>query len=96
MSTIRRLVLDVLTPHEPPSIELAEALAEESGIAGVNVTLVEIDKEVENVKVTVEGEAIDYDSVRSLVREFGGTIHSVDEVACGQTLVEAGETPQDG
>jgi len=95
MSAIRRLVLDVLVPHEPPTLEMAQTLSDLEGISGVNVTLVEIDKEVENVKVTVEGEDVAYDAVERMVLDHGGTIHSVDEVACGQTLVEASKTPQD-
>jgi len=95
MAHIRRLVLDVLKPHEPAIPELADAVADCEGAEGVNVTLVEIDREVENVKVTVEGAGIDYDAVRSTIDEFGASVHSIDELACGDVLVEAGETPQD-
>ena len=95
MAPIRRLVLDVLKPHEPEMVELARALADCDGVDGVNISVVEIDREVENVKLTLEGGRIDYPAVRECITEFGATIHSVDELACGDHLVEAGETPQD-
>ena len=85
----------MLKPHEPAVPALADGVANCDGVEGVNVTLVEIDREVENVKVTVEGAGVDYDAVRSTIGEFGGSVHSIDEFACGDVLVEAGETPQD-
>ncbi|MFB6294689.1 MAG: DUF211 domain-containing protein [Candidatus Nanohaloarchaea archaeon] len=95
MAAIRRLVLDVLKPHEPTVTELADAAAEADGVAGVNAALIEVDEEVENVKLTVAGDDIDEDAVHTAVEELGGSVHSVDEVVCGEEVVEASTTPQD-
>lgn len=95
MTRIRRLVLDVLKPHDPDVPTLGLRVSECDGVKGVNVTVVEIDREVENVKVTVEGDDIAYESVVDAVTEFGGSVHSIDEFACGEQVVEAIETPQD-
>jgi len=68
---IRLLVLDVLKPHQPLVTELALGLSELEGVEGVNITLVEIDKETENIKVTIVGDNLNYDEiVRSLVALF--------------------------
>ncbi|MDY6762067.1 MAG: DUF211 domain-containing protein [Candidatus Nanohaloarchaea archaeon] len=95
MATIRRLVLDVLKPHEPSMVELAEETADVDGVTGVNATLMEIDEEVENVKVTVAGDDIDDNAVNTVIDDLGGSIHSVDEIVCGEEIVEASSTPQD-
>ncbi|MFB6179232.1 MAG: DUF211 domain-containing protein [Halorientalis sp.] len=95
MANIRRLVFDVLKPHEPAIPSLANAVADCPGVDGVNVSLVEIDREVENVSVTIEGTGIDYGAVRETIDEFGASIHSIDEYACGDRLIAAVETPQD-
>ena len=95
MAPVLRLVLDLLKPHDPQTIEFASRLADLEGVAGVNATLVEVDKQVENVKFTVEGEDVRFEAVRDVVDELGGTIHSVDQVACGDRLVEDQDTPQD-
>lgn len=95
MTRIRRLVLDVLKPHDPSISSIAMAAADVPGVAGVNVTLVEIDREVENVKLTVEGDDIDFDALRTAIEDHGGSVHSVDEFACGERLIEASETLQD-
>ncbi|WP_254546936.1 DUF211 domain-containing protein [Halomarina pelagica] len=95
MVSTRRLVIDVLKPHEPSTLAFAQQIAAVESVAGVNATLIEIDKEVQNVKFTVEGEAIDYDDVEAIIEDAGGTIHSVDQVVCGEYLVENAPTPQD-
>ena len=61
---IRRLVLDVLKPHNPSVVDLSEALSKLSGVNGVNVIIYEIDQQVENAKVIVAGNSIDFQSIR--------------------------------
>ena len=93
--SIRRLVLDVLKPHQPSMLELSKKLAVIEGISGVNLTLDEVDQETESIKITIEGRDIDFDTVKEIIAEFGAVIHSVDSVSAGRTLVEEVETPQD-
>jgi hypothetical protein len=95
MVEIKRLVLDILKPHEPDVREFADAVARCDGIAGVNVVLVETDREVQNIKLTIEGQAIADDDVETAIEDLGGTIHSIDEVVAGDVLVEESATPQD-
>jgi hypothetical protein len=95
MTEIRRLVLDVLKPHEPSIIEFASTIEEISGVDGVNASLVEIDEEVQNIKLTIEGEGVDEEEVQKEIEDLGGSIHSVDEIVCGSKMVEKTETPQD-
>lgn len=95
MTELKRLVLDVLKPHKPSLIELAQRLSSLKGIDGVNCSLDEVDQETETVKVTIEGTSIGYDSVEAVLRELGAVIHSVDEVAAGRRLIEDVRTLQD-
>ncbi len=92
---IRRLVLDVLKPHNPNVVELSEALSNIEGIEGVNVIIYEIDQQVENVKIIIAGSNIDFENIKKKLVEMGATIHSVDEVAAGKRIVEEVKTPQD-
>jgi uncharacterized protein len=92
---IRRLVLDVLKPHVPTIIELATALSHVKGVGGVNLSLYEVDQQTETIKATVQGENIDYDGIEEVVREFGGAIHSIDEVVAGKEIVKEYETLQE-
>ena len=95
MGEIRRLVLDTLKPHEPSIIEMSERLSELEGVDSVNISVYEIDHKVENVKITLEGKDIEYPQVEALVREMGGSIHSIDEAVAGQSIIDDASTPQD-
>jgi hypothetical protein len=90
-----RIVLDILKPHEPNLPYFAKFLSEVSGVEGVNITLMEIDKETENIKVTMQGNDLDFKEITKAIEQYGGSIHSVDEVVAGQTMVEEVTTPQD-
>ena len=95
MAKIRRLVLDTLKPHEPNIIELADELSELQGVSAVNISIYELDRKVENAKITIEGEDISFELVSDLIEEMGGTIHSIDEVVAGKMIIDDAETLQD-
>jgi len=95
MSSIKRLVLDLLKPNEIENVEFARTLADLDGVEGANVSLLESDKDVQNLKITIEGESIENDTVASTIENLSGTIHSVDEVVCGDRMVEESSTHQD-
>jgi len=93
--SIKRLVLDVLKPHTPGIIELAEELSKIPEVGGVNISLSEVDQETDTVKIVIEGTAIDYEEVEGALSRFDAVVHSVDNVVAGQRIVEDVETPQD-
>lgn len=90
-----RIVLDILKPHEPNIPSFAKFLSQLSGVDGVNITLMEIDKETENVKVTMQGDDLNFQEISDAIEQYGGSIHSVDEVVAGKKLIEEVTTPQD-
>jgi len=96
MGTLRRVALDILKPHEPPLLEFTEHLSAVESVDGVSASLIELDREVQNVKLTIEGEDLDYAALEEAVGELGGTVHSVDQVAYGEYVVEERRTLQDG
>jgi len=77
-------------------LTFTDRLAAVEGVAAITGSLIELDQEVQNVKLTVEGESLDHDAIVAAVEELGGTVHSVDQVACGEYVVEERPTPQDG
>ena len=95
MANIRRIVLDVLKPHSPNLVALATQLADIDGIDGVDISLKEMDQKVENVKITCEGDSIDYAKVDEVIIQNGATVHSIDKVSAGASLIEEVTTSQD-
>lgn len=92
---IRRLVIDALKPMEPNIIELAKDISLKSGVSAVNISMVEIDLKVENAKITIEGDDINYEEIRDLIEDMGGSIHSIDEVVAGKMIIDDSATLQD-
>lgn len=95
MAKIRRLVLDTLKPHEPSIIELANVISELDGVSAVNISIYELDRMVENAKITIEGEDISFESISHTIEDMGGTIHSIDEVVAGKMIIDDAVTLQD-
>lgn len=95
MGKVRRLVLDVLKPHDPSIVTMAQQLSELAGVEAVNISIYEIDRKVENAKITLEGTDIEYEKVRQVINDDGGTIHSIDEVVAGRIIIDDAETLQD-
>lgn len=88
---LKKLVLDVLKPHEPDIAAFSEELSQVDGIEGVNMSLYEIDREVENVKITIRGD-LSFEEIERKIEDLGASVHSVDEASAGEKLVEEAET----
>lgn len=95
MSKIRRMVLDIMKPHEPSIIDFATEISELEGVEGSNASVIEIDRAVENIKITIEGSHVQFEEVKEVIQELGGSVHSVDQIICGEHVVEEIKTPQD-
>lgn len=95
MGNVRRLVLDTLKPYEPGIVDLAQKLSELEGVAAVNISIYEMDRKVENAKITLEGAQIPVDEVLELIQLEGGAIHSIDEVVAGSKIIDDASTLQD-
>lgn len=87
MAHLRRIVLDVLKPHEPGGVEFAAALSDHLESCRVRLEVEERDEKTESVTVEIAGPDIDMVAVAAKINEMGGSIHSVDEVE-----VDPGET----
>jgi len=75
-----RLVLDIVKPHNPTIIELAEALNELPGVFKVEIDVQDYDTNIERLKVILEGEDLDYEEISRVVKYYGGNIASLDGV----------------
>ena len=77
---LTRIVLDVLKPHKPSIIEMAEALSRIDGVRRVNIVIREMDAETETTKIVIEGIGVRFEDIESVIENLGASIHSVDEV----------------
>ena len=80
MVTVKRIILDVLKPHQPNALEFSRAIASVGNDYRVTLTVLEVDENTETLQVVVAGDAIDYEAIQSAISDMGGSIHSIDEV----------------
>jgi hypothetical protein len=65
------------------------------GVSGVNLSLYEVDQQTETIKITIEGDDLDYEEIKQSIDNLGAVIHSIDEIVAGHKLVEEVETLQE-
>jgi len=95
---IRRLVLDILKPFDPELHIVATEIINRCKISkeiSVNLTVYEVDKLTQTVKIIIEGMNLDFDEIQEVLNSMNCIIHSVDQVAAGKKIVENIDTPQD-
>ncbi|MFT6896091.1 MAG: hypothetical protein ACJA13_000488 [Paraglaciecola sp.] len=80
MVCIKRVVLDVLKPHQPNALEFSQAIAKVGADYQVRLTVLEVDEKTESVQVEIRSQAIDFTAVQAAIRDMGASIHSIDEV----------------
>ena len=80
MGQIKKVVLDVLKPHKPSILEMANSLSDADHKCTVNIKVAEVDEHTETLVVTLSGKNIDLDIVSAKIAELGGSVHSIDEV----------------
>lgn len=80
MSIVKRIVLDVLKPHQPNALEFASQLADLGAAYQVNLVVQELDDKTQSLILTITGDQIDFDAISQHIETMGGSVHSIDEV----------------
>ena len=77
---ITKIVLDVMSPAQQSMVDLVERLNKIEGIIQVDITLQELEKNVEDFKVALEGYGLAYEEIREVLKDFGAVIRNVDSI----------------
>jgi uncharacterized protein len=86
---IRRVLLDVdKAVQQPEIVDIARAIDATPGVAGLNITVTEIDVQTVGMEVTVEGDDIDLEALYCAIESTGAVVHSIDELAAGERTVD--------
>jgi hypothetical protein len=80
MVSVKKLVLDVLKPHQPNALEFSQTLAAVGSDYRVHLTVLEVDENTETLRVICEGRSLDFDGIQASINKMGGSLHSIDEV----------------
>ena len=80
MIKVKKMILDILKPHQPNALEFASALAEKGSNIQVTLIVEAVDEKTESVTVEIEGDDINFEHLTERIKELGASVHSIDEV----------------
>lgn len=80
MVSVKRLVLDILKPHQPNALEFSRTMAEVGDDYRVSLTVIEVDENTETIQVVIEGNNIDFEAIQAAITNMSGSLHSIDIV----------------
>ena len=80
MLAVKRIILDVLKPHQPNALEFCKVIAKAGFDYRVRLTVLEVDEKTETLQLEVTGSDIDLEVIQSSISDIGGSLHSIDEV----------------
>jgi hypothetical protein len=80
MVSVKKLVLDVLKPRRPNALEFSQTLAAVGADYRVHLTVLEVDENTETLRVVLDGGALDFEAIQTVIDTMGGSVHSIDEV----------------
>ncbi|MDX1694029.1 MAG: DUF211 domain-containing protein [Ketobacteraceae bacterium] len=79
MIVTKKLVLDVLKPLRPNTLEFAQQINAGLPEVEVHVKLMGVDDKTQDVMVTLTGQ-LDFARIETVLESLGASIHSIDEV----------------
>lgn len=80
MVKVKKMVLDVLKPHQPNALEFCQVIAAVGEDYRVCLTVLEVDEKTESLQLVIEGNDIDFEALLEALKNLGGSLHSIDEV----------------
>lgn len=80
MITVKRLVLDVLKPHQPDALAFCKELAELGDGYRICLKVDEIDENTQTLQLEISGESIELGPIEETIARMGASVHSVDQV----------------
>jgi len=80
MVYVKRIILDVLKPHQPNALDFSQTIAKVGNDYRVHLIVLEMDENTETIQIEVTGKAIDFEAIQAAIKDLGGSLHSIDEV----------------
>ena len=81
---ISRIVLDVMSPAQLSMIDLAKKLEKIDGILQIDINLSELEKNVEDFKIILDGFGLNYEKIKDTIKDFGAVIRNIDSMTMKQ------------
>jgi hypothetical protein len=76
-----------MSPAQQSIVDLVEILSKNENVSIVDITLSELEMNVEDFKVTMEGNGLDFEKISDTIKEFGAVIRNVDNIISAEEYI---------
>ena len=87
---ITRIVLDVMSPAQNSMVDLAKKLEKIDGVLQIDINLSELEKNVEDFRVTLDGFGLNYEKIGDTIKDFGAVIRNIDNMTLREYVQHTG------
>ena len=77
---VKRLVLDVLKPHQPDVVEFCRQIASLCEDYQVCLDVDEVDENTQTLRLEIRGQAVALQPIEDAIADMGASLHSIDVV----------------
>jgi len=81
-----------MSPAQQSIVDLVEVLSANTNVTQVDITLSELEKNVEDFKVSMEGNGLNFEKIQESINDFGAVIRNVDNVISAKELISKQDT----
>jgi hypothetical protein len=81
-----------MSPAQQSIVDLVEVLSTNANVTKVDITLSELEKNVEDFKVSMEGNGLIFEKIQESINDFGAVIRNVDNVISAKELISKQDT----
>lgn len=81
-----------MSPAQQSIETLAKILSQIDGVVSLDIMLSELERDVEDFKITIEGFDLGLEEIRNAIKTFGGVIRNVDNLVTAKEYVPRQDT----
>jgi len=82
-----KIILDVMSPAQQSINTLANILSQIDGVALIDIMLSELERDVVDFKIMIEGYDLNVEEIRNAIKEFGGNIRNIDNLVTAEEYI---------
>jgi hypothetical protein len=81
-----------MSPAQQSIETLAKILSQIDGVVSLDVMLSELERDVEDFKITIEGYNLSLEEIKNAIKTFGGVIRNVDNLVTAKEYIPRQDT----